>query len=61
MKFAPPNEVQRETLRRNGIDPDRVCVLHEGDGCITFKNYKTGDEIRITENFEKQTRRKNGW
>ncbi len=48
-------------LRQNGIDPERVGVLHEGDGCITFKNYKTGAEIRITENFEKQTRRKNGW
>lgn len=61
MKYSVPDEVQSAMLRRNGIDPDGVCVIHESEDGTVFKNYKTGDTIRIEENFEKKNRREMGW
>lgn len=61
MKYSVPDSVQSEMLTRNGIDPEKVCVVSITEDGAIFKNYKTGDTIRIEENFEKKNRREMGW
>lgn len=61
MKYAAPNEAQSAMLRRNGIDPERVFVVHETEESVLFRHYQSGDEIKIRPNQEKESRRKNGW
>ena len=60
-RYPVPDEAQCEMLRRNGIDPAKVCVVSITEDGAIFKNYKTGDTIRIEENFEKKNRREMGW
>ena len=61
MKYSVPDAAQSEMLMRNGIDPEKVCVVSQTEDGVIFKNYKTGDTIRIEENFEKRNRRAMGW
>lgn len=60
-RYPVPDEELSELLRRNGIDPSTVCVTNRSEESVVFKNYKTGDSIRIEENFEKKNRRALGW
>lgn len=50
MKHAIPNDDQTAWLRENGVNPDGVLVVHEGDNYLLMHNYKTGDEIVIRRN-----------
>ena len=60
-KYPVPNEAQTKLLAENGICPEGVCVVRESEGSITFKNFKTGCEITVSENVEKKNRRQLGW
>lgn len=60
-KHPVPDEVQAKRLLENGINPQGVFVINDGGDYLLVQNYKTGDTIRIEENFEKKNRREMGW
>jgi hypothetical protein len=47
MKCLPPNEEQRELLKRNNIDPNNLAVVYECDEYIIVMPYKTRNEITL--------------
>ena len=56
-RYPIPNEKQAEILRANGIDPNCFFVKYADaaeDGTICLQCYKTGDEVRITQNVLKR-------
>lgn len=48
MKYAVPDQKQREIISRNGIDPDSVAVFMAGKDFIRLLVYKTRDTITIS-------------
>lgn len=60
-KYQTPDEAQTKLLVENGICPESLCVVRETEGSVTFKNYSTGCEIKVSENVEKKNRRDMGW
>lgn len=60
-KHPVPDEAQAKRLLENGINPQGVFVINDGGDYLLVQNYKTGDTIRIEENFEKKNRREMGW
>lgn len=47
MKCLPPNEEQRELLKRNNIDPNNLAVVYECEKYIVVMPYKTRNEITL--------------
>lgn len=47
MKYKTPTEREKEIIRRNGIDPEGVAVIHSDDDTIHLLRYTTRDEITI--------------
>ena len=46
-KYRMPTEEELAIIRRNGIDPDGVCVSFRSEDTICLLRYKTRDEIVI--------------
>lgn len=48
-KFRSPTDEERNILKRNGFDPDRVSVaiVRREEDSIHLKVHRTGDEIMI--------------
>lgn len=46
-KYRIPTEQEAEILRRNGIDPDNLTIVHSDDDCIRALRFQTRDEIVV--------------
>ena len=45
--YGIPTRADRELLRENGIDPERLVVAHRSESTICFLNHLTRDNIVI--------------